>query len=47
MIPMKAIRTLVLMLLTATVAAACNPSSITAPSTTEDSRHPVIGGSGG
>jgi hypothetical protein len=44
---MKAIRTLVLMLLTAMVAAACNPSSITAPSTSEEGRHPVIGGSGG
>jgi hypothetical protein len=47
MIPMKAIRALVLMLLTATVATACNPSSITAPSSIEDGRHPVIGGSGG
>jgi hypothetical protein len=47
MITMKTIRALVLMLLTATVAAACNPSSITAPSSTEDGRHPVIGGTGG
>jgi hypothetical protein len=44
---MKATRTFVLMLLTALVAAACNPSAITAPQSDADGRNPVIGGSGG
>jgi hypothetical protein len=43
---MKAARTFALMLLTALVAAACNPSSITAPQD-DNGRNPVIGGSGG
>jgi hypothetical protein len=44
---MKATRTFVLLLVTALVAAACNPSSITAPQGDDAGRTPVIGGSGG
>lgn len=44
---MKATRTLVLLLFTALAAAACNPSSITAPQNDATERSPVIGGSGG